>query len=112
MFKEQTAKQTGEHPDLQKESSLAGNPLVAIGREPTSGDHTMQVAMMKQVRAPSMEHGKKADLGTQMFGISGDGAQGLCCGSKQNAIELSLILIGDGGNLVRHGKDHVEVLSV
>jgi len=29
---------------------------------------------MKQVRAPSMKHGKKADLGPQMFGISGDGA--------------------------------------
>jgi hypothetical protein len=34
----------------------------------------MQVRMMKQVRAPSMEHGKKADLGTQMLGVSGDGA--------------------------------------
>jgi len=34
----------------------------------------MQMGMMKQVRAPSMEHGKKADLRTQMFGISGDGA--------------------------------------
>jgi hypothetical protein len=34
----------------------------------------MQMGMMEQVRAPSMEHGKKADLGTQVFGISGDGA--------------------------------------
>jgi hypothetical protein len=33
----------------------------------------MQMGMMKQVRAPSMEHSKKADLGTQMLGISGDG---------------------------------------
>ena len=32
-------------------------------------------------------------------------------GPKQNAIELSLILIGDGGNLFRHGKDHVEVFE-
>ena len=45
----------------------------AIRRETTAGDHTMQMGMMKQVRAPSMEHGKKADLGAQVFGISGDG---------------------------------------
>jgi hypothetical protein len=29
---------------------------------------------MEQVRAPSVEHDKKADLGTQIFGISSDGA--------------------------------------
>ena len=34
----------------------------------------MQVGMMKQVRAPGMEYGEKADLSTQVFGISGDGA--------------------------------------
>src|SRR5580693_8887733 len=105
-------KQPGEDPDGQEKSSSAGNPFRAIRRETTSGDHTMQVGMMKQVRAPSMEHGKKADLGTQMFWISGDGAQGLCRGPKQNAIEFSLILIGDGGNLFGHGKDHVEVFGV
>ena len=42
-----------------------------------------------------MEHGEKADLGAQMLGISGDGEQGFRRGPEQNAIELSLILIGD-----------------
>ena len=56
---------------------------------------------MKQVRAPSMEHGKKADLGAQVLGISGDGEQGLRRGPEQDAIELSLILIGNGCNLLR-----------
>jgi peroxiredoxin len=60
----------------------------------------MQVGMMKQVRAPSVKHGEKADLGAQVLGISGDGEQGLRRGSEKNAIELSLILVGDGGNLL------------
>jgi hypothetical protein len=72
----------------------------------------MQMGTMKQVSAPSKEYGKKAGLGPQLFGISGDGAQGLRGGPKQNAIELSIILIGNGGNLFRHSKDHVEVFSV
>ena len=57
--------------------------------------------MMKQVRAPSMEHGKKADLGAQVLGISGDGEQGFRRGPEQDAIELSLILMGNGCNLLR-----------
>ena len=56
---------------------------------------------MEQVLAPSVKYGEKADLGTQVLGISGDGEQGLRRGPEQDAIELSLILIGDGGNLLR-----------
>ena len=33
-------------------------------------------------------------------------------GPEQNAIELSLILIGDGGNLFRQSEDNVEILGV
>src|SRR5262249_10869531 len=96
----------------QEESIPAGDPLGAIRRETAAGDHTMQVGMMEQVLAPSVEHGEKADLSTQVLGISGDGAQSLRRSPEQNAIELSLILIGDCGNLVRYGEDQVEVLGV
>ena len=68
--------------------------------------------MMKQVRAPSVEHGEKADLRPQMLGIAGDGEQGLRRGLEQNAIYLSLVVIGHCGNLFRYGEDHVEVLRV
>jgi hypothetical protein len=34
----------------------------------------MQVGMMQQVLPPSVEHGEKADLGTQVLGIGADGA--------------------------------------
>src|SRR5215469_6734986 len=59
-----------------------------------------------------MEHGEKADLSTQVFGISGDGAQSLRRSPEQDAIELSLVLVGDCCNLFRYGEDHVEVLGV
>ena len=48
-----------------------------------------------------MKYGEKADLGTQVLGISGDGEQGLRRGPEQDAIELSLILIGNCCNLLR-----------
>ena len=58
-----------------------------------------------------MEHGEEADLGAQVLGIGGDGAQGLGGGAEQNAVDHFLVLVGDGGNLFRHGKDHVEILA-
>src|SRR5215471_1248557 len=72
----------------------------------------MQVGMMEQVLTPSMEHGEKADLSPQVFRISGDSAQSLRRSPEQDAIELSLILIGNCRNLLRYSEDHVEVLGV
>src|SRR3990172_3335963 len=59
-----------------------------------------------------MKNGEKADLGAQMFGVSGDGAQGLGCGSEENAVDRFLVLVSDGGNLFRQGEDDVEVWAV
>ena len=59
-----------------------------------------------------MEHGEEANLGTQVLGIGGDGAQGLGGGPEQNAVDHFLILVGDRGNLFRQRKDHMEILGV
>jgi hypothetical protein len=59
-----------------------------------------------------VEDGEKADLSTQVLGISGDGEQGLRSGSKQYAVELPLILIGNCCNLFWYSEYHVEVLGV
>jgi hypothetical protein len=48
-----------------------------------------------------VKHGEKANLGAEVLGISSDGKQGLGRGPEQDAIELSLILIGNGCNLLR-----------
>jgi hypothetical protein len=59
-----------------------------------------------------VEHGKKADLGAEVLGISGDGEQALRRGSEQDAVELPLVVIGNRCNPFRYGKDHVEVLGI
>src|ERR1700674_2911512 len=68
--------------------------------------------MVKQVLAPTMEHGEEANLSTQVFGIGCDGAQGLGGGAEQNAVDRFFVLVGDRGNLFRQRKNHVKVLGV
>ena len=61
---------------------------------------------------PGMKDGEEADLGAEMFRIGGDGAQRFGGGAEENAVEHLFVLISDGSNLFRHGKNHVEVLAV
>ena len=68
--------------------------------------------MMQQGLTPGVQHGKEADLGTQMLGIGGDGSQGLGRGPEENAIDHPLVLVSDSGNLFRHGEDDVKVLGL
>jgi hypothetical protein len=48
-----------------------------------------------------VKHGEKADLGAKVLGICGDGESGLRRGPEQDSIDLSLILVGHGSNLLR-----------
>ena len=57
--------------------------------------------VMLQVLAPGMQDGDEADLGTQMFGVSRDSAQGLGGGVKQHLVHHRLVLVGDRGDLLR-----------
>ena len=87
----QPAKQTREHFDRQEEAGLGRQSTGSVRRDPTPGDHTVQVGMMEQVLAPSMKHAEKPDLRTQMFGVSGDGARGLGRGPEQDTVDVSLV---------------------
>ena len=70
----------------------------------------MQMGMKKQILSPAVEHGEKADLGAQMFGIGSDGGQGLGRGSEQNAVDEIFVLVGDGGDLFGHGEDDMKIV--
>lgn len=72
----------------------------------------MQVRVVQQVLAPGVQHREEADLGTQVLGIGGDGAQRLGGGAEEQAVDERLVLISDGGNGVRQREDDVEVLRV
>ena len=70
------------------------------------------MGMVEKILAPGMKDGEKADFGAEMFGIGGNGAQGLRRRLEENAADRFFVLISDGGHLFRHGEDDVEVLAV
>jgi hypothetical protein len=54
----------------------------------------------------------KADFGTQVFRISGDGAKGFGAGAKQDVVKRFLILVGKRRDRFGNRKDHMEVLDL
>ena len=60
--------------------------------------------------SPSVEYGKEADFSSQMFGIGGDGGQGLGGGSKQNVVDNFFVLVSDGSDLFGDGEDDMEIV--
>jgi len=51
----------------------------------------MEVRMKQQVLSPTVQHGEKADLGAQMFGVGSDLQQSLGSGVEQQVIEDLLV---------------------
>jgi hypothetical protein len=72
----------------------------------------MHVGMVEQILPPGVQDGEEADLGPEVLGIGGDGAQGLGCGAEEEAVDPSFVLGGEGGDRVGHGEDDVEVRGV
>jgi hypothetical protein len=68
--------------------------------------------MMLQVLPPGVQDRDEADLGTQVFRISGDRAQGLGTGAKQDVVEGFLVVVGKCGDRFGESKDRMEVLDL
>jgi hypothetical protein len=56
-----------------------------------------------------VEDSEEAELCAEVLGIGGDGAQGFGGGVEQDLVDRSVVVMGDGGDLLRHGEDDVEV---
>jgi hypothetical protein len=69
----------------------------------------MQMRVKMQVLAPSVQHGKKADGGAEVFGIGGDGEQSFRSGLKQDVIDRSRVLKRQAPDLLRKREHDVEV---
>jgi len=65
--------------------------------------------MVLQRLAPGVQHGDDADLGAEMLGVGGDGAQRLGGGLEQDVVDHRLVVEGDGGDLGRQGEDDMEI---
>ena len=109
---EQTAEETRQDPDRQKEAGSAGDPAGAVDREAAAGDHAMEMRMESQRLSPRVQHGEEPDLGAQAFGVGGDGAEGLGYRLEQDAVDDGFVLIRDFPDLFGDGEDRMEVLGV
>ena len=81
-----------EHLNWEEEVAGARQPSRAIYGEATGEDQTMHMRMMMELLAPGMQDPQKADLRTQMFGISGNRAEGLRHRLKEQRIHRARIL--------------------
>ncbi len=112
VVEKQAPEQPREHPHGQEESRLAADPARAIGRQPPAGHHDVHVGVMQQVLPPSVQDGEEADLGAQVLGIGGDGAQRLGTGVEQDVVEHLLVLVGERCDRLGHGEDDVEIFDL
>ena len=69
---ELAAEDTTEYVDGQEEGIAGMDPLLAVGRETSGRDDTVEVRMSQQVLSPGMQDRKEANVCPQMAGIAGD----------------------------------------
>ena len=89
--------------------TMAGDPVLAVGRETAARDDAVQMRVMNQLLAPGVEDGEEADLGTQVFGISSDRAESSGRGLEQQVVNHYLVLQGQAGDGLGQGKDDVKI---
>ena len=65
--------------------------------------------VLQQLLIPGVQHTKEAEFGAEMTGISRHLQQCLGAGTKQQPVDLALVLQGDRRQGIRQGKDHMDV---
>ena len=68
--------------------------------------------MERQILSPTVHDGKEANFCAQMPGIGCDRLQGFGSRVEENVVHRCLVLKGDRGDFLRHGKNDVEVLGI
>ena len=111
VVKEQSTKQAGQNPNRKKETHSAGNPAAAVDRQTAAGNDAMQVWMVQESLAPSVEHCKETDLGTEVFWVSRNASQSLAGRTKEDVVDHLLIVEREVSELVGNGEHHVKVVD-
>ncbi len=68
--------------------------------------------VLEQILPPGVQHGEKADLCPQTFGIGRDGGQGLGRGSEQNAVDETFVLVSNGRDLFGEREDDMKIVRL
>ena len=108
-LEEEPAEQPREHAHGQEEAGPARDPAYAVRAEASAGRDDVGMGMVGHRRSPYVQHRGEADPGAEMPGIDGDGGECLGCGPEQQAVDLGLVLVGDGRDRRRQGEDEMGV---
>jgi hypothetical protein len=68
--------------------------------------------MKEQILPPGVKDAEKANFSAKMFGIGGYCAQRFCRRLEENVVDFFLVLKCNGGNLFRHSKDDVKIVTI
>ncbi len=110
-MEEFAAKETTEDADWQEEATTTVNPLRAAGSDPPAWDNAVNMRMVFERLAPSVEDSKKPNVSTEVLRISSYLEDGLRRSAKKDFIDFLLILKRDCRNLLGYGKDDVKVFD-
>ena len=73
LFEEAAPEQAREHAHRQEEARPARDPALAVGRQPAAGHDAVHVRVVRQRRAPGVQHQRGADARAQVLRVGGDG---------------------------------------
>ena len=69
------------------------------------------MGMMLEILPPGVEYAQKANLRAEVLRSGGDFQERGGAGLEEQAVKETLILIGERGQLVRQGEDHMHVAN-
>ena len=110
LLQEAPPEQARQHPHRQEEPRPARHPGLAVGREPAARHDGVHMRVVRQRRAPGVQHQRGADARAQVLGVCSDGQQYLGSQVEQQAVHHGLVLVRDVGDGRGQREDDVVVL--
>jgi len=101
--------QARKDPNGQKEPLSARDPPAVVWGKSACGNDAVQVRVMQQGLRPSVQHGKEADLSSEVFRVGSDGAERFRGCPEEDAVDDALVLKSHRRNFIGNGKDDVIV---
>ena len=106
MFEEQTPEASCGHGDRQEETGAAGNPTLAVWGDAATQHNPMQMKVCPQLWSTA-----RKPISAPRCWESAAMVRRVPGGAEENAVNHLFVLIGEGGDLCRHGKGDMEILD-